>query len=553
MKQTKDLWFWGLIVLYVGFGLAFIGHASFVKDGTRYFSLFDDAMISMRFARNFALGHGLVWNAGAAPVEGYTNFLWTLYMSLWHLLPISIAKICLAIQLSGLVFLTSSLFLIRKIAIDLTGKRSMALGACLLTAMYQPINFWGLRGMETSVVGFIILLAIWYVFKAVENGAFNPRLYILLGIGTLVRIDFAVPALATAFYVAWVNKENRFKNIFFGIGILALFLGGMTVFRWLYYHDILPNTYYLKMAGVPLIFRLKRGWHITDLFVKNFSPFLFFLPGVLYVSSYLKNKKVSFLVYLFFIEILYNIWVGGDAWEWWGNFANRYLCVVMPCFFILLALFFSRLVETEMISQERRGRYFRPFVFLILVFLAVWQIYAGNSKLDFSKSYKSLWGIHFKDDALKVRRGLFIKEITTPQAKVGVIWGGAIPYFSERYSIDFLGKSDAVIAHGANRAWRWEKFYPGHNKYDYKYSIGVLRPDVVDQIWDDYREAIPVLKQFYIPFDAGEGGTVYLLKDSKNIIWEKIFLQQMNQNFWQQQVQRVTGGGKGSDLQNPRP
>jgi hypothetical protein len=40
--------------------------------------LFDDAMISMRYARNFAEGYGLIWNPGQAPIEGYTNWLWTL-------------------------------------------------------------------------------------------------------------------------------------------------------------------------------------------------------------------------------------------------------------------------------------------------------------------------------------------------------------------------------------------------------------------------------------------------------------------------------------------
>ena len=32
--------------------------------------LFEDAMISMRYARHLAAGHGLVWNIGEAPIEG---------------------------------------------------------------------------------------------------------------------------------------------------------------------------------------------------------------------------------------------------------------------------------------------------------------------------------------------------------------------------------------------------------------------------------------------------------------------------------------------------
>ncbi|MFQ5608360.1 MAG: hypothetical protein ACE5GA_10465, partial [Candidatus Zixiibacteriota bacterium] len=41
----------------------------------------DDAFISFRYAKNLADGLGLVFNAGEY-VEGYTNFLWTLIMTL---------------------------------------------------------------------------------------------------------------------------------------------------------------------------------------------------------------------------------------------------------------------------------------------------------------------------------------------------------------------------------------------------------------------------------------------------------------------------------------
>ncbi len=41
----------------------------------------DDSFISFRYARNLVAGHGLVFNPGD-PVEGYTNFLWTVVTSL---------------------------------------------------------------------------------------------------------------------------------------------------------------------------------------------------------------------------------------------------------------------------------------------------------------------------------------------------------------------------------------------------------------------------------------------------------------------------------------
>src|SRR5262245_20357710 len=71
--------------------------ASVVVDGTRYFWIDDDEMISMRYARNLVDGHGLVWNAGE-PVEGYTNPLWTLIMAAMHLLPIADAHTAVAVR-----------------------------------------------------------------------------------------------------------------------------------------------------------------------------------------------------------------------------------------------------------------------------------------------------------------------------------------------------------------------------------------------------------------------------------------------------------------------
>jgi hypothetical protein len=71
---------------FVAWAVLFIHRSSFVAiDGQRYYSLFDDGMISMRYGWNFAHGAGLVWNVGER-IEGYTNPLMTLYMALASLI-----------------------------------------------------------------------------------------------------------------------------------------------------------------------------------------------------------------------------------------------------------------------------------------------------------------------------------------------------------------------------------------------------------------------------------------------------------------------------------
>src|SRR5438128_259469 len=81
----------------------------------------DDAFISMRYARNLSLGHGLVFNAGER-VEGYTNFLWTLILwipehfgwsspafSIVLTVPFAVVTVGLALRLARRVFASESL------------------------------------------------------------------------------------------------------------------------------------------------------------------------------------------------------------------------------------------------------------------------------------------------------------------------------------------------------------------------------------------------------------------------------------------------------------
>jgi hypothetical protein len=48
----------------------------------RFDFLCDDAFITFRYARHLAEGHGLRFNLGADPVEGYSNFLWVIWNAL---------------------------------------------------------------------------------------------------------------------------------------------------------------------------------------------------------------------------------------------------------------------------------------------------------------------------------------------------------------------------------------------------------------------------------------------------------------------------------------
>lgn len=83
---------------------------------------------------------------------------------------------------------------------------------------------------------------------------------------------------------------------------------------------------------------------------------------------------------------------------------------------------------------------------------------------------------HVRWDVARARFGLEINRATAPDAVIAVASASAIVYFADRSAVDLLGKSDPVIATGSPRP---APFLPGHNKWDYAYSIGHLQPDLV--------------------------------------------------------------------------
>lgn len=121
-----------------------------------------------------------------------------------------------------------------------------------------------------------------------------------------------------------------------------------------------------------------------------------------------------------------------------------------------------------------------------------------------------------------------IDALTQPQASIGVIWAGTLPYYADRPAVDFLGKSDAHIARlpaDISGAVSWDGMIsvPGHNKYNLEYSIIQLQPTYVQSFSWGYDTVKPYVMQNYVRVEYhGALGTktVFLRKDSPLVCWE---------------------------------
>ena len=80
-----------------------------------------------------------------------------------------------------------------------------------------------------------------------------------------------------------------------------------------------------------------------------------------------------------------------------------------------------------------------------------------------------------------------LREATAPGTSLAVVAAGNVSYFAHRPTEDLLGKNDPVIARMPPR----DEFLPGHDRWDYEYTVGRLKPDILVTLWsptlDDYR------------------------------------------------------------------
>lgn len=256
-------------------------------------------------------------------------------MAAIHLLPIAPSKISLLIQITGALLLILSFFVVRRIADFISGgSQWVSLAAVALTAFYLPLNNWALQGMEVSLLTLILSLGLWKALKILHDDGFSPGLYIMLGIATWIRMDMVVPFVLIWGYLFMASRQQRRKHFLWGFFSLALFLGLLILARLLYYHELLPNTYLLKLTGYPLLLRLTRGLYVFVMFVYHFNWCLFLLP--LGIFFFRRDRFIGIFFLIITGQILYSIWVGGDAWDWWGG-SNRYLAIIMPAFFCMFA------------------------------------------------------------------------------------------------------------------------------------------------------------------------------------------------------------------------
>jgi hypothetical protein len=528
----------GIGTCFVVWASLFIYKSSFVGiDGRRYFCLIDDAMISMRYAWNLSHGSGLVWNPDEY-VEGYTNPLMTLLMSLPSLVFDKVDAV-LAIQVLGVVFVLVNAYLITSIAEHLVSGqehyRRLFLALAFLCALsYYPLVYWTLMGMETGLLAVLLSLGVLAALRyaAYQRPAQGVLLSVSLGLAYLTRPDtlvLAVPIFVYAFFAAC--KSERSPSLYFllaMLGMYASFVAGQELFRWYYYGEWLPNTYTLKVSNIPLSSRIENGIKFVTPFLKEVSALLI-VVGAGLVFAFRREKL--FLLSIFLALVCYQVWAGGDVSINW-----RLLSPAVPIILVLgVHGIFLALQHHISGASVGRGYFLRtsnalrrhvPGILACLLVLVL--LLSVNLRfLPEIAMLRDFTDVRVNEERVNI--ALAIERFTEPEATVGVFDAGAIPYYTGRPAIDFLGKADRRIARLAPDPSGFPKmeFFgrkinnPGHNKYDLGYSIIDLRPTYVrDFVWGG-QNALGFAQSEYVMV-VYKGIILNFDRDSEDVRWDDI-------------------------------
>ncbi|MDP3934681.1 MAG: hypothetical protein Q8Q46_00425 [Candidatus Giovannonibacteria bacterium] len=478
----------------------------------------DDAYITFRYAENLALHGELNWNVGENPVEGYTGVALPVILAGFIKLGVSPISASRWIGIFSFWLGWLMLFLIaKKLKLPKVG-----LGGILILYATTPILFThSFSGMETMLFAATALSAIYFLI----SGADNWFLAALLSVG-LVRPEGA--ALAVFFILAAGFVKYRYYpdefRAFIKSFIFVYFFPALIYFfwRWNYYGQLLPNTFYAKsVAGFQL-------GVAADIF--RFIRFYLALPvlaGLFLWSAetdWLKEKikkdywnwrfLAPMAAGLLFCAVVFLVLSRAHLI---ANFSTRFYVPFLAVLWVgLILIWHLGLSATERLKIEQPARYqFIVFMFIALVsYQALFQIVKLKDEIRFASQQ-----IILQEEEHNLI-GKTLKNILPPTESVIVYMdAGAIPYFSKLRAVDFGALNDETLARNKlSSAQRLDYFFSQNPGAVAISSVNAERLDYgaeAQAIVSDPRFKNYVLYKRYIPRDPDIKyyEFVYLRKD----------------------------------------
>ncbi len=439
------------------------------KYSTEYYrSVVDDALISMQYAKNLALGHGLVFNVGER-VEGYTNFLWVVFMA-------PLYALCRSAHIDFVTWVTHVNILIAASNVVLVyaiGRRLwndnwvaslVAVGLCVVDNTYVV---WAALGLEGHFLGFWLLLAFWLGDSRVKNRGI--WLGLTMAAAQMTRPDAAIfnAFLIGGLVATWLSA--RMKCVGARVQTERLHVATTAFVTWLavygvyfawrysYYGWALPNTYYLKVGGGEF-----NGWQRGIAYVQGFLDERWWVPAISLLGLLAPTTSVARAVVLYLTaHTVYVAYIGGDFFA-----GHRFFVAQIPLFGLASGLAVHALYESLAKSSEgavtgaRQGRLPDGMVFALFAMIALAGSYRSGQRQG------PLQGEILANRGLARIHRNFMRWLSLrkpPEASLATCCIGSAGFDGQfTRVIDMWGVIDPVVAHRPVENFGHGR--PGHEK-----------------------------------------------------------------------------------------
>jgi hypothetical protein len=301
----------------------------------------DDAFISYRYAQHFVDGHGLVFNLDPleAPVEGYSNFTWTMWLAVGMWCGFTGEAIQSWASFWGALLHALTVLLLAWISWRASrGRALLPIGACALAVFHHAASL-APAGLETALFVLLTTAICWLAIESRRCVRKASWLAVLAVLATMTRPEGGLWGVL-AFAVLLVDSgRSGAPQALRRYSVLALsLLLPHLLWRRFYYGEWVPNTYFAKSGEDPywdqgFIYIYECGKAYALLVMPASIALLalpFRRPG-LYAALDAWDGRRPGLIMLAFVGVYltFVFWVGGDFMFW------RFLLPILPL--VLLA------------------------------------------------------------------------------------------------------------------------------------------------------------------------------------------------------------------------
>lgn len=392
--------------------------------------LIDDTFISLRYARNWVEGHGLVFNPGER-VEGYTNFTFVVLAAILMRLglgPVLGTKIVSAAAALATLWATARLE-------ALGTRRSTRLPvAVLLLLPLEAFLYWSVASFETMLFAALLTLAILRLIRESidSRGHASALLFALLALTRPEGSYLFVLASAAALATDALRGEARVAARRHAVNFLlfACVVGPHLAWRFWYYGDLVPNTFRAKVTGgrEQILTGLRHAGEVALAFPIHAAALLLAVPLWRRIVRAGAHPSLVIVPIVALAQSAYVVGVGGDFMPFF-----RFFLPILPLLAVSIAWLLAALAAG---SDEARR-----WVSGALPALIVMAIVASHAT---EQSYRAF--VAHRTTVVGERTGAWLGEHLGPDDLIAVNTAGAVPYFSGLPTIDMLGLTDAQIA-----------------------------------------------------------------------------------------------------------